>query len=315
MPVFTSRMCAPASCCSTPCARMYDMSCSFNACLNLFLPVGLIRSPISTGVSPILTAWVYDETTERFFFVISTGFKSFAAFLNAFIYSGVVPQHPPIIRSPFLQREAMASAYSSTETLNTVLPFTVSGSPALGCIIIGTLSTSSSLSAAGSSCFGPNEQFIPIASAPMPSSIAAIAYGSAPDINLESEPYTFETNTGRVEFSLTARSAAFVSSESFMVSIITRSTPYFTPSFTVCANIFTHSSNSRSPNGFNILPVGPISRAMNLGSLLSVRFRALSAFITAFFTISSSSFSSNFNMLAPNVFVVATLLPASKYDL
>ena len=59
--------------------------------------------------------------------------------------------------------------------------------------------------------FGPNEQLTPIASAPIPSSMATIADGDAPVISLPSSPYAFDTNTGKSEHSFAARSAAFVS--------------------------------------------------------------------------------------------------------
>ena len=55
-PTFTSRMWAPFSCWVTASFRMYSISWSFRACRNFFFPVGLMRSPMMTGLSPRSTA-------------------------------------------------------------------------------------------------------------------------------------------------------------------------------------------------------------------------------------------------------------------
>ena len=55
-PTFTSRTCAPASACFTASERIYAVSPSVMACLSRFLPVGLMRSPITTGAPPKYTA-------------------------------------------------------------------------------------------------------------------------------------------------------------------------------------------------------------------------------------------------------------------
>ena len=73
-------------------------------------------------------------------------------------------------------------------TSKTVSPFIVFGNPALGFNITGTDAHSSRRSITGISCFGPNEQFAPTASAPIPSSIATIASGDAPVISFPSSP-------------------------------------------------------------------------------------------------------------------------------
>ena len=168
-----------------------------------------MRSPISIGDLPISTAFVYDDTRECSLYVISTGFCSVLD--TAEMYSGVVPQHPPIMRTPLPIRALTSSANSSGDTLNTVLPSLISGNPAFGISKTGTDAYSRSSSTTPVSCFGPSEQFAPIASAPMPSSIATIAAGVAPVIKRLSLPYAFETNTGREEFSLAAKRAALVS--------------------------------------------------------------------------------------------------------
>ena len=73
-------------------------------------------------------------------------------------------------------------------------------------------------------CRGPKEQLIPKASTRKPSSIATMLSGSEPVISFSFSSYTFVTNTGREEFSLAAKTAAFVSKESDMVSIRIKST-------------------------------------------------------------------------------------------
>jgi len=55
-------------------------------------------------------------------------------------------------------------------------------------VATGTDAFSSSSSATPQSCLGPSEQLAPIASAPIPSSIATIAAGVAPVISLPSSP-------------------------------------------------------------------------------------------------------------------------------
>ncbi len=111
---------------------------------------------------------------------------------------------------------------------------------------------------------GPNEQFIPIASAPKPSSMAIIAWGQAPVISFPDLSYAFVTNTGRLEHSFAARTAALVSKQSFMVSIIIISAPFITASFTQSEKMPTASSKPKSPIGSISLPVGPISKAIYL---------------------------------------------------
>ena len=153
--------------------------------------------------------------------------------LSAFIYSGVVPQQPPITDTPFLVSSVTSVLNSSGSTSNTVSPLRLLGRPAFGFKIMGREEYFKSFSTTPSSCFGPKEQLAPMASAPIPSKRATIASGEAPVISLPSSPYALETKTGRLQFSLAASKAAFVSKESFIVSIKTRSTPYFTPSLMV----------------------------------------------------------------------------------
>ena len=56
-----------------------------------------------------------------------------------------------------------------------------------------------------------------------------------------------EDDNGGLQMPVAAKTAAFVSKESFIVSIKIRSAPYFAPNFTVWEKIFTASSKSRSP--------------------------------------------------------------------
>ena len=63
--------------------------------MNFFLPVGLIRSPIITGLGPISTACEKEVTTEIFFFTGGSIGKSLTNSIVLDRYSGVVPQHPP----------------------------------------------------------------------------------------------------------------------------------------------------------------------------------------------------------------------------
>ena len=142
----------------------------------------------------------------------------------------------------------------------TVFPSSTRGSPAFGFAMSGREELSVNRSIISSITSGPNEQFIPIASTPSPSSIAVIAAGSAPVISLPLLSYTFVTNIGRDEFSFAAMTAAFVSRQSFIVSIIMRSARSSAGTFD--PKIETASSNERSPSGSSIRPVGPMSSAI-----------------------------------------------------
>ena len=141
----------------------------------------------------------------------ATGGIFFALLVKAFIYSGVVPQQPPAMRTPFLMASVTSSANSSGKMSKTVLPFTLLGRPAFGFKSTGTEAYFTYSSIIGSKAFGPNEQFVPMASACIPSKSATIAAGEAPVISLPSSLYAFETKTGSFEFSFAAKRAAFVS--------------------------------------------------------------------------------------------------------
>ena len=136
-----------------------------------------------TGFLPISTAWVYDEITVRFFLSGSLNGISFVFSTVLRMYSGVVPQQPPIIVAPAETISRIISENSSAPISKTVFPFSVLGRPALGLTIIGTLAFFAISGTIPSICFGPSEQLMPIASAPRPSSIATIAAGFAPVIS------------------------------------------------------------------------------------------------------------------------------------
>ena len=76
-----------------------------------FLPVGLIRSPITrtrsmgTVRAPLHTAAGTDRGTSR------KGWEASASFRQA-IYSGVVPQHPPSSLTPCSASTARSAANS-----------------------------------------------------------------------------------------------------------------------------------------------------------------------------------------------------------
>ena len=97
----------------------------------------------------------------------------------------------------------------------------ITGSPALGCVITGRLDTATILFTIGYNSSGPKEQFIPTASAPNPSSTTAILSGVHPVNVLPLSSNDIVQNTGRLEFSLTAKSAALISYKSVIVSMIT----------------------------------------------------------------------------------------------
>ena len=181
------------------------------------------------------------------------------------MYSGVVPQHPPTTLTPAFICMMTSSANSSTVTSNTVSPFSTLGSPAFGLKTTGVDETRRNSSMTPRSWRGPTEQFVPIASAPMPSSMDVIADGVAPVMSCPFASKASVTITGRSQFSFTARSAALVSRQSFIVSMDTRSAPALTPIFTIFANAATASSNASCPYGSRSCPKDPMSSDTNFG--------------------------------------------------
>ena len=78
-----------------------------------------------------------------------------------------------------------------------VTPFSTFGSPAFGFRITGTLAYLRYSFTTFDSPLGPNEQFTPMASAPIPSRRATIALGLAPVRSALFSEYAFDTKTGR----------------------------------------------------------------------------------------------------------------------
>jgi len=129
--------------------------------------------------------------------------------VRALMCAGVVPQHPPAIHAPMRIISSTSAANSSGSTSYTVLPFSVLGSPAFGVITKGREESFVIFSKIGFICFGPSPQFIPSASIRSPSNIATTTSGDAPVNILWLSSKTTVATTGRWEFSLAARTAAF----------------------------------------------------------------------------------------------------------
>ena len=150
-------------------------------------------------------------------------FASSSISFNLATYSGVVPQHPPITFAPNLSISLQIVANSSADTLYVLV--TGSGNPALAFTTIGRYVHLDISSTIGSKSFGPNEQLTPNASTPSPCNVRHMADTEHP-VNVR----LFSSNvivviTGRLEFSFAARTAAFVSSKSVIVSITITSAP------------------------------------------------------------------------------------------
>ena len=173
-PTFTSSIWAPWSSCFNPSLSIYDISFSLSACLNLFLPVGFILSPIITVLSPISTAWENDVTIHIFFSVCSLKGSTSTAFLRALIWSGVVPQQPPTTCTPRWAIFTIHSVNSSGPTVYIVFPSLTTGSPAFGFTMTGIEAAFTTLSTIGYTSWGPRLQLIPNASTLRPSSIATV---------------------------------------------------------------------------------------------------------------------------------------------
>ena len=124
-------------------------------------------------------------------------------------------------------------------------------------------------------------------------------------------------NTGKFVFSFAAKTAALASYKSIIVSIIIKFAPDFSPCIACLLNISYALSKLKVPIGSNISPIGPKSRATNLGLDLSDSSIAFLAIFIALSTTSSTVYPnlSNLSSLAPNVLVVITFEPASKYNL
>ncbi len=210
-PTFTSKICAPFSCCVNPSPSRKSISPSRKACFSRALPVGLIRSPMRRGRVPAATACVLEETTVRALSAMGFGAMSRQARVMASMCAGVVPQQPPSSQTPSSAYERIFSAKSAGPTSYTVSPFSWCGRPAFGVTMTGIEETASNLSTTSSSWNGPRPQFTPSASTPSPSNSATSASGFAPVSSLPLASNVAVANTGRSLFSLAASTAAFSS--------------------------------------------------------------------------------------------------------
>ena len=94
---------------------------------------------------------------------------------------------------------------------------------------------------------GPRPQFRPKTSTPSPSSSATAARGEPPVRSFPVSSKIRLARMGRSQFSLAARTAAFISYRSLMVSMRMQSAPAWAAARTVSANSPTAASKSRSP--------------------------------------------------------------------
>ena len=173
-----------------------------------FLPVGLIRSPITLGWSMVTQFTAEQAMLTRLTVRTFLSFPERAVF-TALIWSGVVPQHPPNMVTPASASFMALAAKSSGSTLYSLV--TGSGSPAFGFAITGSEVREHILSRTGKSSSGPREQLTPIASAPIPSSTATMHSGETPVKVRIFDSKVIVTRTGLSEFSLAARTAALTS--------------------------------------------------------------------------------------------------------
>ena len=93
------------------------MSPSCSAWRRRFFPVGLIRSPMMTGSFPSSTIRDREAITVPEAGVIRGGTMFPTISRSVRMYSGVVPQQPPMMRSPFGTSAAICSENSSGITL------------------------------------------------------------------------------------------------------------------------------------------------------------------------------------------------------
>ena len=115
-PAFKSRISAPASACSSAWREMKSVSPVSSAAFIAFLPVGLMRSPI-TFTPSTTTRFLAEHTADTRLNGVGCGLAASAISRSLRIYSGVVPQQPPTMRTPFSINPSHARANSSALTL------------------------------------------------------------------------------------------------------------------------------------------------------------------------------------------------------
>ena len=125
-----------ARCPPAPCPQRGCTPCRARAApaLNLLLPVGLMRSPMMTGLGPISTACEKEETTVRCLGTgAANGFLPAHARSFCWMCAGVGAAAAAEARArPCSAISPMRSANSSASMSNTVVPFSLRGRPALG---------------------------------------------------------------------------------------------------------------------------------------------------------------------------------------
>ena len=157
------------------------------------------------------------------------------AALRTRIKSGVVPQQPPIIRTP--SPGAGSSSATNSSGVIRYSPVAGSGRPAFGFRISGLSVQRRSSRIMGRSSFGPRLQLKPMASTPSPLSVSPIAEMVVPTKVRPLASKVIVTQTGSVEFSFAARTAALASYRSLIVSITMRSAPASRPASTISRKI------------------------------------------------------------------------------
>ena len=202
---------------------MYSKSPARIASFSRGLPVGLIRSPISSGRAPNSAVFVYEETTVRAGTLrAGTGLPRSASAMRR-MCAGVVPQQPPSSATPSPAKRSAQPQNSSGPTGYVVSPFTATGRPAFGVTQTGRRVAASRRGTKSAICSGPRLQFMPTASAPRLSASVTAASMLPPVRSLPVESKVYVTTTGRSQFSFAASSAALTSYVSLIVSISTRS--------------------------------------------------------------------------------------------
>ena len=148
---------------------------------------------------------------------------------KAFINSGFVPQHPPIIFAPIFTNLDAPLKNCSAVISYTASPHLIHGKPAFACTITGIVALVSIFSTIGNNKSGPSEQLTPTASAPNPCNVTTILSGKHPVKLLPFSSKVIVQKTGRFVFSFAANKAAFISYKSIIVSITIISAPDFSP--------------------------------------------------------------------------------------
>ncbi len=227
--------------------------------------------------------------------------------------AGVVPQHPPITRTPACAKRRAYSAKYSGEARYMFRPSTFCGTPAFGCAESGRSTTLAIASIASSMIFGPTEQLTPTTSAPHSQSLRANAAGSVPYRPSPSACRVIWATTGRSLAERTPAMAWRISLMSAKVSRTKRSTPPAASARACSANAAAASSFAVGPHGSILMPSGPTAPATRTSPPAAARAtRAPASLIAARRSSRPCSFS--LNRFAPKVFVSMQSAPARMYS-